>query len=393
MNLTVAFLIVLIVLTVGEIVSMKTKAFIPSVFVSAAIFLGGFWTFFPENIVDLAGFTAPVVTLAMLTLVGHMGTMLSFKEMVSQWKTVAVALGGIVGICLGTLTLGKIVFGWDMAVITTPPLTGGLVAAIIMSEAAKAKGLEAFAVLAIIVYVMQGFAGYPLTSIMLKKEGQRLLAKSRNSSNEKKGEIIEEIKEEVSRFRLFAPMDKKYQTTYMLYTKLGVLMVMSHYIDVFTGGAVSKYIVMLILGTVAAEIGFIERQPLTLANSFGFFMTALMAFIFASLSKATPAMLAELIIPLIGIIIFGVIGMAVVSIAVGKFLGYSREMAFSVALTALYGFPPNYILTQEAVKALTEDEQEREFLMGEMLPKMLIGGFTTVTIVSVVIAGVFKNLL
>lgn len=393
MNLTVAFLIVLIVLTVGEIVSMKTKAFIPSVFVSAAIFLGGFWTFFPENIVDLAGFTAPVVTLAMLTLVGHMGTMLSFKEMVSQWKTVAVALGGIVGICLGTLTLGKIVFGWDMAVITTPPLTGGLVAAIIMSEAAKAKGLEAFAVLAIIVYVMQGFAGYPLTSIMLKKEGQRLLAKYRNSSNEKKGEIIEEIKEEVSRFRLFAPMDKKYQTTYMLYTKLGVLMVMSHYIDVFTGGAVSKYIVMLILGVIAAEIGFIERQPLTLANSFGFFMTALMAFIFASLSKATPAMLAELIIPLIGIIIFGVIGMAVVSIGIGKILGYSREMAFSVALTALYGFPPNYILTQEAVKALTEDEQEREFLMGEMLPKMLIGGFTTVTIVSVVIAGVFKNLL
>ncbi len=393
MNLTVAFLIVLIVLTIGEIVSMKTKAFIPSVFVSAAIFLGGFWTFFPENIVDLAGFTAPVVTLAMLTLVGHMGTMLSFKEMVSQWKTVAVALGGIVGICLGTLTLGKIVFGWDMAVITTPPLTGGLVAAIIMSEAAKAKGLEAFAVLAIIVYVMQGFAGYPLTSIMLKKEGQRLLAKYRNSSNEKKGEIIEEIKEEVSRFRLFAPMDKKYQTTYMLYTKLGVLMVMSHYIDVFTGGAVSKYIVMLILGVIAAEIGFIERQPLTLANSFGFFMTALMAFIFASLSKATPAMLAELIIPLIGIIIFGVIGMAVVSIGIGKILGYSREMAFSVALTALYGFPPNYILTQEAVKALTEDEQEREFLMGEMLPKMLIGGFTTVTIVSVVIAGVFKNLL
>ena len=280
-----------------------------------------------------------------------------------------------------------------MAVITTPPLTGGLVAAIIMSEAAKAKGLEAFAVLAIIVYVMQGFAGYPLTSIMLKKEGQRLLAKYRNSSNEKKGEIIEEIKEEVSRFRLFAPMDKKYQTTYMLYTKLGVLMVMSHYIDVFTGGAVSKYIVMLILGVIAAEIGFIERQPLTLANSFGFFMTALMAFIFASLSKATPAMLAELIIPLIGIIIFGVIGMAVVSIGIGKILGYSREMAFSVALTALYGFPPNYILTQEAVKALTEDEQEREFLMGEMLPKMLIGGFTTVTIVSVVIAGVFKNLL
>ncbi len=393
MNLTVAFLVVLIVLTIGEIVSMKTKAFIPSVFVSAVIFLLGFWTFFPENIVDLAGFTAPVVTLSMLTLVGHMGTMLSFKEMVSQWKTIVVALGGIAGICLGTLTVGNLVFGWDIAVITTPPLTGGLVAAIIMSEAAKAKGLEAFAVLAIIVYVMQGFAGYPLTSIMLKKEGQRLLNKYRTSSKEELGITQDETKEEVSRFRIFPPMDKKYQTTYMLYTKLGVLMVIAHYVDVFTGGAASKYVVMLVLGVIAAETGFIERQPLTLANSFGFFMTALMAFIFASLSKATPAMLADLIIPLLGIIVFGVIGMAIVSIGIGKALGYTKEMAFSVALTALYGFPPNYILTHEAVTALTEDEEERKYLMGEMLPKMLIGGFTTVTIVSVIIAGIFVNLL
>ena len=255
-----------------------------------------------------------------------------------------------------------------------------------MSEAAKAKGLEAFAVLAIIVYVMQGFAGYPLTSIMLKKEGQRLLNKYRTSSKEELGITQDETKEEVSRFRIFPPMDKKYQTTYMLYTKLGVLMVIAHYVDVFTGGAASKYVVMLVLGVIAAETGFIERQPLTLANSFGFFMTALMAFIFASLSKATPAMLADLIIPLLGIIVFGVIG-------IGKALGYTKEMAFSVALTALYGFPPNYILTHEAVTALTEDEEERKYLMGEMLPKMLIGGFTTVTIVSVIIAGIFVNLL
>ncbi len=122
-------------------------------------------------------------------------------------------------------------------------------------------------------------------------------------------------------------------------------------------------------------------------------MTSLMAFIFAGLAKATPAMLVEMAVPLVGIIIFGVIGMGIFSIIVGKLLGESKEMAFSVSLTSLYGFPPNYILTEEAVKALAETPEEKEFLMDKMLPKMLVGGFTTVTIASVVIAGIFVNLI
>ncbi|GAB1440896.1 hypothetical protein MASR2M36_36810 [Providencia sp.] len=35
-------------------------------------------------------------------------------------------------------------------------------------------------VFAILIYVMQGFAGYPLTAIMLKKEGRRVLEKYRH---------------------------------------------------------------------------------------------------------------------------------------------------------------------------------------------------------------------
>jgi len=77
----------------------------------------------------------------------------------------------------------------------------------------------------------------------------------------------------------------------------------------------------------------------------------------------------------------------------GKRLGYTKEMSFAIALTALYGFPPNYILTEEASKALASTTEERDFLMDEMLPKMLVGGFTTVTIVSVIIAGIFINFM
>jgi hypothetical protein len=68
-------------------------------------------------------------------------------------------------------------------------------------------------------------------------------------------------------------------------------------------------------------------------------------------------------------------------------------MSFALSLTALYGFPPNYILTEEAANALAQTPEEKEFLMDQMLPKMLVGGFTTVTVVSVILAGIFTKML
>ena len=55
-----AFLVLAIVYYIGEFVSTKTKAWIPSVFVIASLFLVGYWTFFPKEIVALAGMGAPL---------------------------------------------------------------------------------------------------------------------------------------------------------------------------------------------------------------------------------------------------------------------------------------------------------------------------------------------
>jgi hypothetical protein len=68
-------------------------------------------------------------------------------------------------------------------------------------------------------------------------------------------------------------------------------------------------------------------------------------------------------------------------------------MAFAVSLTAFYGFPADYIITVEVINGLTNDETEREALISHMLPPMLVAGFVTVTIVSVILAGIFVGLL
>lgn len=389
MSLIVAFILILATLAIGEIVSIRTKAIIPSVFVTALLFLVGYWTIFPANILEVAGFGPSIIQVSMFLLITHMGTMISVKELIAQWKTFAISIIGICGICFGTLVLGKLFFPWDMLVVATPPLTGGVVASVIMSQAATAKGLPTLAVLAVGMYVMQGFAGYPLTAITLSIEGKRLLKKFRNGEIQKREVNSEEGKKKT----LLPQLPKKYQTTYILLLKLGILVQTSIFLTNLMNKAVSEFVICLVVGAIAAEIGFIERRPLNLSGTFGFFMTGLMAFIFGGLAKATPEMIKELIIPFIGIIGFGVAGLVIFSIIAAKIFKESIPMAVAISLNALYGFPVNYTLTNDAAMALGKTGEEVDFLTGEMLPKMLIGGFASVTIVSVIIAGIFAKML
>lgn len=389
-----AFSVILLVLTVGEMVSIKSKAFVPSVFMSAIIFLIGFWTIFPKDLIDKGSFVKPVVTLSMYLLLTHMGTLMSLRELMGQWKTIVIALGGITGIVAMDLTIGKVLFGWETVVVATPPLTGGVVASILMSKAATDKGLVSLAVLSTCMYIMQGFAGYPLTALCLKKEAKRVVTKFRNGGAEDykaKAELAVTEEQKKSRKKLIPPLPERYQTSYMILLKLGIVAWLASLVAPIIH--INEFVVCLVFGVIGCELGFLEEKALNKANAFGWLMTVLMAYIFASLSEATPAMLSEILVPLIGIIILGVIGMAIVSMLLGKLFGYSKEMAFSVALTALFGFPADYILTHEAVKSVCETQEENEYVLDNMLPQMLVGGFTTVTIASVIIAGFFVKLL
>lgn len=395
-NVIQAFSIVLVILAIGELVSMKTKAMIPSVFVSAVLFLIGFWTVLPGDIVSQSSFATPIVYLSMYLLLTHMGTMMSLKELLAQWKTVVIALGGVVGIIALTLTAGNFIFGWERVVAATPPLTGGVVASILMSTAASERGLTTIAVLATSMYIIQGFFGYPITAFLLKKEARRLAKKLKSEENEAKGKLgakadaeKEAIKE--NSFRIFPPLAEKYQTTYVILVKLGLVAALA--VAAAPLIHLNKFVVCMLFGVIGRETGFLEEKALVKSGSFGFLITILMAFIFAGLSEATPAMLSEIAIPLLGIIILGLIGMGIFSIIIGKFFGYTKEMAFSIAMTALYGFPANYILTIESARASTKNDEEYQYAVDEILPQMLVGGFTTVTIASVIIAGFFVKLL
>ncbi|CAH0345435.1 hypothetical protein [Bacillus sp. CECT 9360] len=396
MSQMLALVILVFILFIGDLVAVRTKAWVPSIFVCAILFLLGYWTFFPQDIVALAGVPPVVATMLMYLLITNMGTLLSIEELKNQWKTILIALSGILGIIAILFGIGTFIFGFETIVVAIPPLVGGIVSALIMSEGAKEAGLASLSVFAIVIYVMQGFAGYPLTSIMLKKEGKRLLTQYRNGELSVKESETAATSENVKvELKLFKNMPEKYNTDFFKFFRLALVAYLAYLVSALLApvATVSPFVLCLLFGVIATSIGFLEKQVLQKANGFGFAILALMLFIFDGLKQATPNMMLEILYPLIGVIVLGVIGMYIFSFIAGKILKVSKEMAFSISLTALYGFPADYIITNEVIKALTEDEQEREMLTSHMLPPMLVGGFITVTIVSVILAGMFVGFL
>ncbi len=399
MSNILALLIIAAVYYIGEFVGTKTKAWIPSVFVTAILFLIGYWTFFPKDIVAIAGLGAPLGGLLVIMLcITHMGTIISIKQMLEQWKVIVITLAGLVGMVVACWFICIPLVGKEYVVAGLPPLTGGIVAATMMNQAALEKGLTSAAVLAIAMYVCQGFAGYPLTAVMLKKEGKKLLNGFRSGTikaevsataiDESAGNL--ETKEKEKK-KLIPPMPQKYMTTAFVLMKLMASAYIANKLGTITG--LNQAVWALILGIVFTEIGFLDKDSLNKANSYGFLMFVLMIYVFSGLKDATPAILLEAAGPLVIIIIIGVTGMGITSVIAGKILGISWNMAYAVSLTALYGFPPNYILTEECVKALADTEEEHKFLMDKLLPMMIVGGFVTVTITSVIVAGLFVNML
>ncbi|WVD61824.1 hypothetical protein RHO11_01480 [Orbus mooreae] len=398
-----AFVLILFILYIGDVISAYTKAWVPSVFVCAVLFLAGFWTFFPKDIVARAGIPTSVAVMLMYLLITNMGTLLSLNDLKKQWKTILISLSGIVGIIVLCFIIGSLFFDRNTVIVAIPPLVGGIVSAIIMSGGAKAAGLVDLSVFAIVIYVMQGFVGYPLTAIVLKREGRRILNRYRsgNWQNDKNIEANSHKLEAVNALDeypmppLFKKIPSHYNTSYFQFLRLSIVGFLAYLCSALLAPiiSISPFVLCLLFGVIASSIGFLERHPLKKANGFGFAVMALMLFIFDSLNNATPAMLLNLVTPLIVLILSAVVGMFIFAVVIGRILKVSMDMAFAIALTALYGFPADYIITNEVINNLTHDEKERQILNTHMLPPMLIGGFISVTIVSVILAGFMVGMI
>ncbi len=396
MNAVLAFVVVMLVWTVSDWVAKKTKSLLSSLFVASIIFLIGFMTgVFPEDLLQassLLGLAGVVVGF----IIVHLGTMISLDDFKKQWKTLLIGIATVIGI--GVLLLAAaaifgggprsvneygdlISVGRDYAIAGIGALSGGTISVLIVQEAALGVGLTTVAAFPVLIAALQGLFGFPLTSLLLRREASRLKDEFRAGRIE--APVVAEVGAASEGL-----LPSFLRTTPGTLFSVGVVVLVSIGINNLTNGALNTFVVALILGIVLRTTGVFKPSALTGIDSFGLMMLAIMIMVFGPLATLKPADLANLAGPLAIAFVFGLIGIAVFSLVVGKLLGYSIPMSIAIGLTSLYGFPGTMILSQEAAKAAGETPEEVAAIEGEILPKMIVAGFSTVTITSVVVTSI-----
>jgi hypothetical protein len=396
-NPVLAFVVVMAVWTVSEYVARRTKSLLSSLFVASLIFLVGFLSgVFPDDLLASSSLLALAGVVVGFIIV-HLGTMISLDDFKKQWRTFLIGVSTVLGIGVA-LWLASLVFGarisgsaadgyaqaLDFVVAGTGALSGGTISVIIVQEAALGVGLTAIAVFPVLIAALQGLVGFPLTSLILRKEAARLRGEYR-AGNLAPLEAADE--EAATASRLPAAFRNTPGTLFVV----GVVVLVSLLVNNVTDGILNTFVVALVFGVLLRTFGVFKPSVLAGIDSFGLMMLAIMILVFGPLATVQPADVKALAGPLVLVFVFGVAGIIGFSALVGRLLGYSVAMSVAIGLTSLYGFPGTMILSQEAAKGAGEDAEEVAAIEHEILPKMIVAGFSTVTITSVVVTSIIAG--
>ena len=275
-----ALVFIAIALWIGDVVASLTKARVPSILIIAIIFVVGYWTILPQDFLDIALITYFYQFVNFVIMV-HIGTLFNLRELKSEWKVVVITLAAVVGIVITVYLLGQYIpwVGKAQALAMAPPFTGGLMAALIMGEAGNAAGMPALGTLSSICFIMQGFVGFPLTALFLKKEATRVLGEI-----DKGSWVVEEKKEESEQKKaLVDRVPEKLKGNYWYILELcfygWIAKLLSDFLNTtFNSTLWSTSITGIVVGILAAALGIIDTSPMNKAQSYGFLNWALTAY-------------------------------------------------------------------------------------------------------------------
>jgi hypothetical protein len=396
MNPVLAFVVVMAVWTVSDLVAKRTRSLLSSLFVASLIFLVGFLTdVFPEDLLSssaLLGLGGVVVGF----IIVHLGTLISIDDFRKQWRTLLVGIATVVGIGVALLVAAAL-FGdrapsgyegvasaLDFVVAGTGALSGGTISVLIVQEAALGYGLTAVAIFPVLIAALQGLVGFPLTSVILRREARRLKQEYR-TGNLRPAAVVDAEADTATR------LPAALRTTAGTLFVIGVVVLVSIGVNDLTDGVLNTFVVALLLGITLRATRVLKPSALAGIDALGLMMISILILVFAPLAGVSPADVSALAFPLLLAFVFGLAGIALFSGVTGKLLGYSVPMSIGIGLTALYGFPGTLILSQEAARGAGETPEEVAAIEGDILPKMIVAGFSTVTITSVVVTSMIAG--
>ncbi|MDZ5606340.1 hypothetical protein U2I54_04270 [Bacillus pseudomycoides] len=391
----VAAVIILALIALGEVISVFTRARVSMFLVALIGYLLLIWMgIIPKGLIGDSKFIEVGTVLGTAPIIIHMGTLIPLKVIRSQWKAVVISLMGIIFGAGLILLLVTIVYDYQTAVAGTGPLTGGVIAFLVTSEGLKEVGLASLVTIAALILSLQSLFGMPLSANLLRRYALKF-RKAVDAGTYTAAALEVGVKNVMDTEKVEEGnatwIPKKYQTNLVLLFQLFIGGAIAMILDQITGIPYSLW--ALALGVGGRLIGFYPDRVMERANAFTVGMAGLVFLIIATMNETTFSMFISYLPETFLIIFVGILGILIGGFIGSKLFKWDPLKGLPVALTATVGFPGDYLVCEEISRSIGRNKEEEEMILNEILTPMLIGGFTTVTVGSVVIAGILIKTL
>ncbi|MGP4108744.1 hypothetical protein [Virgibacillus sp. L01] len=385
-NPLIATVLVFALIALGEWLSIISRARVPMLLTAMVGFLVLTWTgIFPEDILEKSTFAA-LGGILIGPAILHMGTLIPFSLLKSQFKAVVIALGGLVVSGVLILTIVPLIFDYETAVAGIGPISGGVIALIITSEKLTELGLTSLIVIPALIVAFQGVMGMPLAMNFMRKYAMKIQHEMDDGTfipmaNETKSDEKDNASKSSSL--------KSSATLKLFFIFVGAA------VGIALGEITPIHYSLwcLAIGITGLKLGLFESKALEKSNSFTVVMIAIIFVVIGTMADVTPGDVLSNLPSILLILVIGTFGISLGGYITARIVKWHPYKAMPVALTALFGFPGDYLLCEEVSRSVARDKEEEKVIFDELLTPMLIGGFTTVTVASVVVAGLLVQTL
>lgn len=385
-NPLIATTLIFALLALGEWISIISRARVPMLLTAMLGYLLCVWTgIFPADILDKAMFPA-LGALLIGPAILHMGTLIPFSLLKSQIKAVLISLGGLITAAALILAIIPLFFDYATAVAGLGPVTGGIVALIITSEKLTEIGMTSLIIIPALIVAFQGVVGMPLALNFMRRYSIKIKKQMDDGTFIP---MLKEANEESAATKENASAVKSSLTLKLFFVFVGAA------IGVALGEITPVHYSLwcLAIGIVGLKLRIFEPRTLEKSNSFTITMIGILFVVIGTMGGVTPQQVVDNLPAILAILTIGTFGICIGGYVVSKLVKWDPLKGMPVALTALFGFPADYILCEEAARSAARNKEEEKAIFDELVPPMLIGGFTTVTVASVVIAGIIVQTL
>ena len=166
-------LVILLLLALGDVLTHFTRGAVPAVLFAGLAYMLCCWAgVLPGDLLESSGLGELPAAVMMMVIV-NMGASMDISKFVSNWRVVLLAVPVFAGQLLALFAVVGGIYGVNTAVGGLP---GGMAAALIVQERARALGYEQIITLSVLIMTTQALVGGPAATLCIKKESARLLA-------------------------------------------------------------------------------------------------------------------------------------------------------------------------------------------------------------------------